>query len=372
MNSTVPYAAHEAGLVRISLAVEDSDLPHRYAEIESGASLDWSIQYRKLQFVGRGGQGTVFRGDRLGADGFTLPIAVKVFSPHAYDFVEDYETDMGRIASVAAKVATMQQDHLLDVHNFVEQDGIRLMVMEWVNGFNLEQLFRPEILKLSRDRLAPDDWRKLNSVVVTNGPAHSRFKPGIAIQILRECLTGLAALHRVGVSHGDVKPSNIMLKRTGNAKIIDIGSAVDLLSTHRRRAWTPTYAAPEILEGHPNSPQSDLASLGYVLIEMLAGRPLFTGLPDEAALLEAKRRLPGRLEDALPADVLRNATLLNLCEQLIDNDPDRRVATAEEANLEKAAPFHRELVHSGLDSEYENDLRVWIESLPDEVGGTAA
>ncbi len=366
MKSTVFHEAVDPGLVSISQSVTDSDLPARYAEFESGASLAWSIQYRKLQFVGRGGQGVVFRGERLGADGFVLPIAVKVFSPGVYGYVEDYETDMARIAAVAVKVATIQQDHLLDVHNFVEQDGIRIMVMEWVNGFNLEQLLHPDMLALSRERLDSERFDDLNSVVVTSGPDHSRLKPGIAIQVLRECLTGLGSLHRAGVSHGDVKPSNIMLKRTGNAKIIDIGSAVDLASTNRRRAWTPTYAAPEILEGRPNSPQSDLASLGYVLIEMLAGQSLFSGLTDEAALLDVKRSLPGRLCDVLPEDAVRNETLLHLCEQLIDIDPQKRVASAEEANLEQAAPFHRELVHSGLDSDYENDLRVWIESLPDE------
>ena len=47
----------------------------------------------------------------------------------------------------------------------------------------------------------------------------------MAVAIIRECLAGLAALHREEIVHGDIKPSNIMVKRTGNAKIIDIGSA---------------------------------------------------------------------------------------------------------------------------------------------------
>ena len=50
----------------------------------------------------------------------------------------------------------------------------------------------------------------------------------MAVAIIRECLAGLAALHREEIVHGDIKPSNIMIKRTGNAKIIDIGSALDL------------------------------------------------------------------------------------------------------------------------------------------------
>ena len=54
------------------------------------------------------------------------------------------------------------------------------------------------------------------------------MKAGVAVAIVRDCLTALAALHRDGIVHGDIKPSNIMLKRTGIAKIVDIGSAFEL------------------------------------------------------------------------------------------------------------------------------------------------
>ncbi|HAW26765.1 MAG TPA: hypothetical protein DCY03_01405 [Planctomycetaceae bacterium] len=60
------------------------------------------------------------------------------------------------------------------------------------------------------------------------GVQQPRLKPGIAVAILRECLAALAALHRNDIIHCDMKPANIMLKRSGNAKIIDIGSAIDL------------------------------------------------------------------------------------------------------------------------------------------------
>ena len=71
-------------------------------------------------------------------------------------------------------------------------------------------------------------WEYLNNVIVTAGPMQPRLKPGIAIAVIRECLAALAALHREGIVHSDLKPSNIMLKRTGNAKIVDIGSAFEL------------------------------------------------------------------------------------------------------------------------------------------------
>ena len=124
-------------------------------------------------------------------------------------------------------------------------------------------------------------------MVVTTGPVQPRLKPGIAIAVMRECLDALSALHRKGIVHGDVKPSNIMLKRTGNAKIVDIGSAIDLNDPPPVRTCTPTYAAPEILERDECTERSDLASLGYVLIELLAGQPLFGGIGSVSQLLEA-------------------------------------------------------------------------------------
>jgi serine/threonine protein kinase len=164
------------------------------------------------------------------------------------------------------------------------------------------------------------------------GPVQPRLKPGVAIHVLRDCLAALAALHRDGVTHGDLKPSNIMLKRTGLAKVVDIGSAADLRSATGRRAWSPLYAAPEVLDGSPVTPQSDLASMGYVLVEMLAGRPPF----EEAGwreLMEAKRTLEGRLAELMPIEVVGCELLVGLCRRLVTADPGNRSPDAGAADL---------------------------------------
>ena len=190
--------------------------------------------------------------------------------------------------------------------------------------------------------------------MVTEGLDQPRLTPGVAIQVLRDCLAGMAALHRAGIVHGDLKPSNIMLKRTGNAKVIDIGSAIDLRTRAGRRFWSPVYAAPEVLAGAANSPQSDLASLGYVLIEMLVGKAPFAGLDSYEDLREAKNRLDEKLLAMLPPEVSGSELLVHLCQRLIAPDPARRFPSAEAADLERkgAAAFHRQLVKSDLSSEY--------------------
>jgi serine/threonine protein kinase len=343
----------------------EGDLLTRYQSILNAQSLHWTRRYRKLRQLGSGGQGVVFLGERQGADQFRLPVALKVFSPESYRDADAYEADMVRIAQVAVRVALIQHDNLIDLHDFIEQDGLRVMEMEWVDGFNLREVLTQDMLDLTRKRVNARHWKYVNNVILTQGPGQPRMKPGVAIQVLRDCLAGLAALHREGIVHGDLKPSNVMLKRTGDTKVIDIGSAIDLNAAAARRMWSPVYAAPEVLNGSENSPQADLASLGYVLIEMLSGRPAFEGLTTYRELIAAKADLDQRLPEMLPPDVSCNDLLLHLCRRLIAPDPARRFPSAQAADLDRkgAADFHRQLVKGDLASEYENDIRVWLEQL---------
>ncbi len=156
-----------------------------------------------------------------------------------------------------------------------------------------------------------------------------------------------------------------MLKRTGNAKIIDIGSAFELDNPPPIRTCTPFYAAPEVLDGGDMTPSSDLASLGYVLVEMLSGRQPFAGLKTYRELLEAKRMLPQQLARILPAEVTVNELLMSFCRGLIAPDPQMRFQSAESANLVKdgASAFLRQLVKGDMCSEYENEIRLLIEEL---------
>jgi serine/threonine protein kinase len=342
-----------------------NELLPRYTNILEQGRCAWTEHHHFAKLLGSGGQGVVYLTQRRGADDFTLPVAVKIFSPERYPDARSYDEAMRRIAHVAARVALIQQDNLLDVHNFLDRNRIRLMEMEWVDGYDMRRLLTNKMLVRAEQRVSHKRWGYINNVIVTAGPVQPRLKPGIAMSVCRECLAALAALHREGIVHGDVKPSNIMLKRTGNAKVIDIGSAFDLDEAPSRRTCTPPYAAPEVLEGAESTPRSDLCSLGYVLIEMLAGIPPFPERCTLSELLEAKRRLIYRLEEILPTDVARDELLLHFCRGLISPDPMRRFSTAEEADFQHhgAANFHRQLVKGDLASEYQNEIRLWLEEL---------
>jgi eukaryotic-like serine/threonine-protein kinase len=239
------------------------------------------------------------------------------------------------------------------------------MEMEWVDGYDLDRLLTPAMLARVKKCVSHTRWEYINNVIVTQGPVRPRLKPGIAVAIIRQCLAGLAALHREEIVHGDLKPSNIMVKRTGNAKIIDIGSALELSNMPELRTCTPQYAAPEMIERNEFSTRADLASLGYVLVEILSGRPLFAGLNSLGELLEAKWTLPQRLERILPSEVADSQLLMTVCRRLIAPDPVLRFGNAEDADSGPSglAEFQRTLVIGDLSSEYENEIRVWLEEL---------
>jgi serine/threonine-protein kinase len=366
------YAGDRLGSTRDLSAAAEGLTPSieyllaQYQEILKQEHLAWVAKHQLLQLLGSGTQGMVFLSSRQGADSFCFPVALKVFSPERYADRQTYELATLNMGRIAMHVARIQQDNLLNVQNWVEHQGIRCMVMEWVEGHDLRYLTSPGAFDLLRTELSEQRWQYLNQVVVTEGPVQSRFKAGIALAVIRDCLAALSALHRANIVHGDLKPANIMLKRTGNAKLIDLGSAFLADDVPPHRTWTPAYAAPEVHRGETSTPCSDLVSLGYVLVELLSGQPPFSGsLDTHEQLLDAKRTLPDRLPQLLPAELSHNETLMLFCRRLVSPDPQDRFASAEDADLGDggAASIQRQLVKMDLASEYANEIRLWLQDL---------
>jgi len=300
--------------------------------------------------------------ERRGAGQFSLPVALKFFSPRRFDSAPMYDQEMLRMAEVTSRVARIQDDHLVDVHSFICDAGIYYTEMEWIDGFDLLHILQRDTLELVHDTVTERRWASINERIVTSGDVDCRLKPGMAMAILRECLSGVSALHREGIVHCDLKPSNVMVKRTGQVKIVDTGSAFWMGNPPEGQPCSVEYAAPEVLEGYRATTQSDLASLGYMMIEMLTGARPFAGLLYHD-LIEAKKTLPERLGNLLPRDEFAFLEpLTRFLRRLIDPDPIRRFATAGEAELSNdgAAGFLNDLVKIDRGEEYAAELRQWI------------
>ena len=120
-------------------------LEKQYFAILSSQRLHWTVHHHLSRLLGTGGQGVVYLSDRRGADGFTIPVAIKVFSPEGFIDEPSYIEAMGRIARISARIAQIQHDNLLNLHNFVDRSGIRILVMEWIDGYDLRQLLEQSL-----------------------------------------------------------------------------------------------------------------------------------------------------------------------------------------------------------------------------------
>ena len=115
--------------------------------------------------------------ERRGAGVFRMPVALKFFSPAQFQTVEHYEAEMLRLTEVASMVARIQDDHLVDVHTFIENEGVYYLEMEWVDGYDLLHILRRDTLEIVQDAVTKGRWQKINEQIVTTGEVDCRLKP---------------------------------------------------------------------------------------------------------------------------------------------------------------------------------------------------
>ncbi|MDT0452399.1 protein kinase [Streptomyces sp. DSM 40473] len=203
-------------------------------------------RYRLGDPLGRGGMGEVWQGqdEVLGRQ-----VAVKLLLGDDGD-----ESAAMRFRMEAQTAARLNHPQVVAVYDFGEWEGRFYLVMELVQGSSLS-------VELAERRA---------------------LAPARAADLVAQTASGLAAAHRQGVVHRDVKPGNLMVDAaTGTLKIGDFGIArfVDETSAGLTRAGqivgTSTYLAPERALGRTAGPESDVYALGCVLYQMLVGRPPF-------------------------------------------------------------------------------------------------
>ncbi|PWR09343.1 serine/threonine protein kinase [Micromonospora sicca] len=257
-------------------------------------------RYVLRECIGLGGMSEVWRADD---EVLHRPVAVKALSTELAADPQQRAT-IQREARAAARLTHPNITQVYDYGEATLPDGsvVPYLVMELVEGRNLS------------DRLAagPLAWPE-------------------AVRVAGQVAAALAAAHRIGVVHRDVKPGNVMLTETG-AKVLDFGIATLAGPRHplagqtgELMMGTPAYFAPERMTPGPANPASDVYALGALLYRTVTGRaPLPVQTWEDVLDVQARRppvpplRVPG-----LPADI---AELTLAC---LSPDPARRPTAAQ-------------------------------------------
>jgi eukaryotic-like serine/threonine-protein kinase len=213
-----------------------------------------------------------------------------------------------RFLREARAAARLRHPNAVLVHDAGEHEGQPYLVMELVRGRTLAEL-------LSDDGPVPIE----DAIAITAG-----------------ILDVLAVAHRQGLVHRDVKPGNVLLPEDGGVKLADFGIAKALddpstgLTTSGTVIGTASYLAPELVEGQPASPASDVYAVGCLLYALLCGEPPFTG--DHAvAVAYAHRHTPAPDLRSRRPDVPDD--LLAVLDRSLSKDPSARYPDAAAMQL---------------------------------------
>jgi eukaryotic-like serine/threonine-protein kinase len=265
-------------------APERSVLPRESSRLQEGTVLD--TRYRLGAVIGEGGTATVYaaRDLLLGRD-----VAVKVFRARAMsgDDLQMQESEARVVASLNHFALTTLYDAGVEA---AEDGAVRIyLVMELVTGTDLRSRLRRGTLDAVE-------------------ASHLGF----------DLAEGLDYVHQSGFVHRDVKPANVLLSSLRSTKpvvgkLTDFGIAtpVGQPDLSEFTVGTAAYLSPEQVEGRDAGPESDVYSLGLVLLEAMTGRVEYPGGVVESAFarLDRSPEVPRSIPDAVAA-VLRGMTAL--------------------------------------------------------------
>jgi hypothetical protein len=261
-------------------------------------------RYELRTHLATGGMSAIFRGwdHRL-----ARPVAIKLLRPSEHAEPQAIE----RFRREARTAASLVSPHIVEVYDFFEEHDAHYLVMELVEGQDLKRH------------------------IIERGP----LPPAEALAIGAQVCRALRVAHAQGFIHRDIKPQNVLLTPTGEAKLADFG----IVYVPRARGFTAggivlgtaDYISPEQAQGLPLEPTTDLYSLGVVLYEALTGALPFDG---ETPMAVAMRHV------TVPAPPLRTRRpelprgVERVVMRALRKDPDDRYPTAAamEAALERA------------------------------------
>ncbi len=254
-------------------------------------------RYEVLSRIARGGMATVYLAQDRRLD---RRVALKVMHPH----LADGSDVVARFRREARAAARLSHPGVVGVYDQGTEGEASYLTMEYVDGATLR--------------------RRLTS--------QGALTLGESLQILEAVLDALAAAHRAGLVHRDVKPENVLISRDGVVKVADFGLARAVteatMSTTGALLGTVAYLSPEIVTSGSADARADVYAAGVMLYEMLTGHQPFEGeTPIQVAYKHVHDTIPPPSDEVawLPLEVDEYVASLTA------RDPDRRPRSADVA-----------------------------------------
>jgi serine/threonine protein kinase len=274
---------------------DPADLP-QFAPPEAPEELGRLGKYRILKELGRGGMGAVYLAfdERL-----QRRVALKVMLPK-----DASPTAKDRFLREARAAAQLSSDHVVSIFEADEIDGVTYIAQQFLQGAPLD-----EYLKKKGTPTLPQ-----------------------AVRIARETALGLAAAHKLGLVHRDIKPGNVWLEAPGGrVKVLDFGLAKPLdaaveLTRQGQILGTPAYMSPEQARAEAVDHRADLFSLGCMMYRLVTGRLPFDRPTVVAVLTAIATEEPTPVRELNP-DV--PGPLAELIHQLLAKTADARPPSAD-------------------------------------------
>ncbi|MBS3897776.1 MAG: PASTA domain-containing protein [Dethiobacter sp.] len=257
-------------------------------------------RYQVVEKIGDGGTAFVFKGmDNL----LNRHVTIKVLRP---EYVSDLDF-VRRFRREAQAAASLSHPNIVSIYDVGEEDGIRYIVMEYIQGQSLKELI--------------DDL--------------GRLPVRMAVDYACQIAHALSKAHKHGIIHRDIKPHNILIGEDGRLKVTDFGiaQAVTASTVTYSDAFLGSvhYFSPEQASGGQTDEKSDIYSLGIVLFEMLTGKVPYSGdSPVSVALKHIQEPFPKprEINSQIPIAVER------IIRKAAEKNPENRYISAREMSGE--------------------------------------
>lgn len=245
-------------------------------------------RFRLEDVIAVGGTSCLYLGvDELAATSEVTDsyLALKVPCGHSDDHL--YNNLIFREVAIGRLVCDRRVVDVFDLH---QENGVAFITQELIRGESLST------------RLARNGQQGL--------------EPRTYLAIGRELVGALAALHRKGLVHSDIKPSNVLLSRDGQLRLIDLGTARPFRRMPRIgeppfQGFSPAYASPQVLRDEAADPRDDVYSLACLMYEQISGQHPFDRLDARRAEAEAHKPRRPRGLPFLQWLILRQALAFN-------------------------------------------------------------